>query len=187
MKSTLRNMVMVLMLITLIASAAVGVVYQLTVEPIAAAKKAKITSAIKEVLPVFDSLKDDGQKIEKDGGVMTEYTALKGTDVVGYAIETFSKKGYGGEIRLLVGFLPDGTINGIAVISHQETPGLGDKIDKSKSNFSVQFEGKNPETFKLGIRKDATGDVDAITASTISSRAFVDAVVRAYDVVKSKK
>jgi len=79
----------------------------------------------------------------------------------------------------MVGFAPDGTILRVAVLEHKETPGLGDKIDKSRSDFSVQFEGKNPESFKLSVKKDK-GDVDAITASTISSRAFCDAVSRAY-------
>ncbi|HRC93634.1 MAG TPA: RnfABCDGE type electron transport complex subunit G, partial [Tenuifilaceae bacterium] len=91
--------------------------------------------------------------------------------------------GFGGRIELMVGFLPDGTINKITVISHKETPGLGDKIDPGKSDFSVQFEGKNPETFKVMVKKDG-GDVDAITASTISSRAFCDAVNRAYKAFK---
>lgn len=71
----------------------------------------------------------------------------------------------------MVGFLPDGTIHRVETLSHNETPGLGDKIDRSKSDFSVQFEGKNPRTFRLAVRKDG-GDVDAITASTISSRAY---------------
>lgn len=178
---------MVLMLITLIASAAVGIVYQLTEAPISAAKRAKITNAIKEVLPSFDSLKNEGDEIEIDGGKLTVYTALKGDAVVGYAVESFSKNGYGGDMRILVGFLEDGTINNTAVISHSETPGLGDKIDKSKSDFPLQFNGKNPEIFKLGVKKDNAGDVDAITASTISSRAFTDAIERAYSSLKKYK
>ncbi|MFI3262871.1 MAG: RnfABCDGE type electron transport complex subunit G [Rikenellaceae bacterium] len=186
MKSSLKNMVMVLMLITLIASAAVGVVFQLTEEPIEAARSAKITNAIKEVMPEFDEV-SEGETLERDGGEMVVYKATKGGQVVGYAIQTFSKEGYGGEIKLLIGFLPDGTINKAAVISHKETPGLGDKIDKSKSNFSLQFEGKNPAKFKLGVKKDGKGDVDAITASTISSRAYVDAVKRAYELAKEQK
>ncbi len=86
-------------------------------------------------------------------------------------------------MTLMVGFLPDGTIKDISVISHAETPGLGDKIQKSKSNFAVQFEGKNPESFRLAVRKEG-GDVDAITASTIWSKAFTDAVERAYLVLQ---
>ena len=96
------------------------------------------------------------------------------------AVLTFTKNGFSGQIDLMVGFLSDGTIHAIEVIAHKETPGLGDKMESGKSNFSVQFEGKNPETFKLAVRKDG-GEVDAITASTISSRAYCEAVQRAYD------
>jgi electron transport complex protein RnfG len=105
---------------------------------------------------------------------------MKNGNLVGTAIETYSKKGFSGMIKLMVGLAPDGTIINISVLSHNETPGLGDKIDKKKSDFSLQFNGKNPSTFKLSVKKDR-GDVDAITASTISSRAYCDAVQRAWD------
>ena len=80
----------------------------------------------------------------------------------------------------MVGLLPDGTINDISVLEHKETPGLGDKMDKEKSDFSLQFQGKDPKNFAINVRQDG-GDVDAITASTVSSRAFCDAVIRAYN------
>ncbi len=79
----------------------------------------------------------------------------------------------------MIGFLPDGTIKDVAVLEHKETPGLGDKMERKKSDWSLQFQGQNPATFKIAVTKDG-GDVDAITASTISSRAFCDAVERAY-------
>lgn len=186
MKSSLRNMVMVLLLITLIASGAVGVVYQLTIDPIEVAKAAKIKDAITQVLPPFDKL-EPKKEVLVDGQAVTIYTAVGSTGVIGYAVESFSKNGFGGLIKILVGFLPDGTINGTAVISHAETPGLGDKMDKKKSDFAVQFEGKNPDNFKLGVRKDGAGDVDAITASTISSRAFTEAIQIAYDTLNKNK
>ena len=185
MKSTLKNMVLVLFCITLICSAAVGLVYQATKGPIDAAKAAKVTQAIALVLPEFTN--DPGtekQVIDVDGGQVTVYTAKKGDTVVGYAVETFTNNGFGGLIKLMAGFLPDGTICKVETLQHSETPGLGDKIDRSKSDFSVQFEGKNPGTYRLAVKKDG-GDVDAITASTISSRAYVDALTRAYKTVQS--
>ena len=94
-------------------------------------------------------------------------------------------KGFSGKIELMVGFLDDGTIENTAVLMHKETPGLGDKMDQKKSDFSLQFIGKNPVDFKLKVKKDG-GDVDAITAATISSRAFCDAVQRAYDVFEKE-
>jgi electron transport complex protein RnfG len=86
----------------------------------------------------------------------------------------------------MVGFLKDGTINNTAVVSHKETPGLGDKMDVKKSDFPVQFEGKNPSSYKLKVTKDG-GDVDAITAATITSRAFCDAVDKAYKSFEKNK
>ncbi|MDD3108732.1 MAG: RnfABCDGE type electron transport complex subunit G [Alistipes sp.] len=185
MKSTLKNMILTLLVITLIASAAVGLVYQVTAGPIAQAKQEKVTTAIAAVLPAFDNQPGETRtEYPVDGGTLTLYTATQGADTVGYAIETFTMKGFGGEIRLMVGFLKDGTIHSVETLSHNETPGLGNKIERSKSDFSVQFEGKNPADFKLSVRKDG-GDVDAITASTISSRAYTDAVNRAYTLLQS--
>ena len=178
-------MVLTLLAITFVSAAAVGTIYEITQEPIAAAKSAKIGSAVALVVPPFDNNPDETKTIDSlDGKTVTVYTALSGQDTVGYAIETFSNSGFGGEIRLMVGFLTDGTIHRVETLSHNETPGLGDKIDRSKSDFSVQFEGKNPRTFRLAVRKDG-GDVDAITASTISSRAYADALTRAYHVFES--
>lgn len=77
----------------------------------------------------------------------------------------------------------DGSIHDVVHLEHKETPGLGDKIEKSKSNWSNQFRGKNSANFPLKVKKDG-GDVDAITASTISSRAYCDAINRAYKVFK---
>lgn len=184
MESTLKNMVVVLFSITLVAAAAVGGVYLLTKEPIAQAKITKTNNAIKEVMPSFDN--DPSAEVitkEVDGETVKIYPAKNGGELKGYAIETFSKNGFGGTIMLMVGILNDGSINSISVIQQKETPGLGDKIEKSKSDFSLQFEGKNPETFKLAVKKDG-GDIDAITASTITSRAFADAVDRAHRIWK---
>ncbi len=188
MKSTIKNMVLVLLAITAVGSAAVGYVYTLTKEPIEKAKQQKVTDAIRAVLPDFDNDPAAEKRVETvDGGEVTVYPATKGGNPVGYAVETFSAKphnGFGGTVRLMVGLLPDGTIHAVEVISHSETPGLGDKMDKSKSDFPQQFAGKNPATYKLSVTKDG-GDVDAITAATISSRAFCDAVARAYNVFQS--
>jgi len=85
----------------------------------------------------------------------------------------------------MVGFLPDGTIYDVEVLDHKETPGLGDKIDRKKSDFTRQFQNKNPGAFSLTVKKDG-GSVDAITAATISSRAFCNAVQRAYDVYRKE-
>jgi len=180
-ESNLKNMLIALLAITLIASASLGGIYELTKEPIAAAKLEKKNNAIKQVIPEFDNNPtSEVYKAAIDGDTLYFYPGKKGGDIVGTAVETFTNLGFSGEIKVMVGFLPDGTINDVAVLEHEETPGLGDKMERKKSDWSVQFQGKNPETFHLLVKKDG-GDVDAITASTISSRAFCDALARAYE------
>lgn len=182
-ESNFKNMLLTLLSVTVIASALLGVVYSFTSDPIAQATANKINNAIKAVLPEFDNRPADSVRVvQVEKGELKLYRATKGGVYVGTAIHTFTEKGFGGRFDLMVGFLPDGSINRVAVIAHKETPGLGDKINPEKSNFSVQFEGKNPATFKLSVKKDG-GDVDAITASTISSRAYCDALERAYNVL----
>jgi electron transport complex protein RnfG len=179
-ESSFLNMVLTLLLITFIASAALGYLYELTKGPIAASKLAKLNNAITQVVPEYDTI--PGNQVYKmgvDGDTLVFYPAMKNGELVGTAVSTFTNKGFSGYINLMVGFLPDGTIHNISVLEHKETPGLGDKMTKKKSEWSVQFNGKNPAEFKIKVTKDR-GDVDAITASTISSRAFCDAVDRAY-------
>ncbi|HKL66822.1 MAG: RnfABCDGE type electron transport complex subunit G [Bacteroidales bacterium] len=184
-ESNLKNMLVALTMITLIASAALGGIYELTKEPIAAAKLEKKNNAIRQVIPDFDNNPtEEVYKHAADGDTLYFYPGKSGGNIVGTAVETFTNKGFSGEIKVMVGFLPDGTINDVVVLEHAETPGLGDKMEKSKSDWTVQFQGKDPESFRLMVTKDG-GDVDAITASTISSRAFCDAVARAYETFKS--
>jgi electron transport complex protein RnfG len=157
-----------------------GSVYAITKEPIRLAELKKKNEAIQVVVPGFDN--EPSQEVERvfaDGDSLYLYTARKGDEILGTAVETFTNMGFSGEFKLMVGFAPDGTIIDIAVIKHAETPGLGDKMEKGKSDFSLQFMGKHPDSFNLAVKKDR-GDVDAITASTITSRAYCDAVTRAY-------
>ncbi len=179
-ESTFPNMLITLFGVTLLAAGLVGSVFAITKEPIRLAELKKKNDAIRVVVPGFDN--EPSQEVDKvsmDGDSIYFYTARRGDEILGIAVETFTNKGFGGEIRLMVGFKLDGSIIDIAVIKHAETPGLGDKMEKDKSDFSVQFMGKHPENFKLAVKKDR-GDVDAITASTISSRAYCLAVKRAY-------
>lgn len=184
-ESNLINMVLTLLVITFISGGVLGYIYDLTKAPIAKAKLAKKVEAIKGVLPEFDNNPNEQVKtVEIDEKTALEiYPATKDTKGVGTAVKTFSKNGFSGLVWLMVGFEPDGTIHNIEVLEHQETPGLGTKMATPK--FKDQFKGKNPKDFKLQVKKDG-GDVDAITAATISSRAFCDAVQRAYEHVNKK-
>lgn len=179
-ESTFMNMLATLFMVTLVAAGLLGSVYAITKEPIRLAELKKKNEAIQVVVPGFDN--EPSQEVERifmDGDSIYLYTARQGDTLLGTAVETFTNMGFSGEIKLMVGFAPDGSIIDIAVVKHAETPGLGDKMEKGKSDFSVQFMGKHPDSFKLAVKKDR-GDVDAITASTITSRAYCDAVIRAY-------
>lgn len=181
-ESTFINMSVTLFAVCLIASAVLGGVYAVTKAPIEAAQLAKINGAIGGVVPAFDNApSDDKFEVEVNGKKSVVYPAKNGGEIVGYAIEASTSTGFGGNITLMVGFTTDGAIVKTSVISHAETPGLGAKITESESHFVTQFEGKNPAdpNFKLSVKKDG-GSVDAITASTITSRAFCDAVNTAY-------
>ena len=177
MKSTLVNMVAVLFGITLVASAGVGAVHMVTAEPIAQAEAAAKVAALERVLPAFE--RTESETVTRDEMPITVYTATQGADVVGYAVETMSKNGFGGPISLMVGFSPAGEVLNVNVLKQTETPGLGTKMADEGTPLLASFERRNPADMKLAVRKDG-GDVDALTAATISSRAYVDAMSRAY-------
>lgn len=178
-ESTFRNMVLSLTLISLGASACLGFVYQMTKKPIELSVLNKKLSAIKEVVPEFDNNPDEEmyRLPTGDGDSLDIYPAKKDNQIVGYAVSTYTNKGFSGIISLVAGFKPDGTIYNIIVLQQKETPGLGAKM--TESAFKDQFNDKNPSAFSLKVKKDG-GPVDAISAATISSRAFCDAVQRAY-------
>ncbi len=170
-------MVIVLFTITAIAAAALGAVYEATKDPIAAAKALKQSAAIKAVVPKFDNDPiADVMEYEVDGGVIKIFPAKKGEKTVGHAIETFTNSGFSGLIRIMVGVDVEGNIVNYSVLEHKETPGLGSKMQEWFASKG-DIRGMNPEKNKLTVSKDG-GDVDAITAATISSRAFLDAINR---------
>jgi len=185
-ESNFINMVVTLFMVSAVAALALGAVYNVTKEPIALAKKKKLEAAIKTVLPEFDNIKTIKVGLGDGEDSLVYYIASKNDEVIGTAIKTWTMKGFSGKIEIMVGLLQDGTINNTAVVSHKETPGLGDKMDVAKSDFPLQFMGKNPSNFNLAVSKDG-GDVDAITAATITSRAFCDAIDRASDSFKKQE
>jgi electron transport complex protein RnfG len=178
LESTLINMILSLVLISMVMSAALAFVYLKTKGPIENAAKQKEAEAIRQVLPEFDSDPVSG-KTEKNGVFI--YNMKKQDQTVGYAVKSYTDKGFGGHVEIMAGFLPDGSIYKVAVLGHKETPGLGTKMTEPR--FSNQFPGKNPAEFTLKVKKDG-GQVDAITAATVSSRAYCDALQRAYDSMK---
>lgn len=175
-KSSFTNMVACLGAITLVCSALLGVFHQLTAAPIEAAAKAKTQNAISAVLPEFDTL-SELQQCEAG----SYYLASKDGEVVGIAVNAQSS-GFGGTLRLMVGFYTDGRICNTSVLEHAETPGLGAKC--TEPAFAGQFKDFDTSVKKLSVTKDG-GDVDAITASTITSRAYCKALENAVNIYQT--
>lgn len=172
-----------LTVICVVAGAILAGVNMYTTGPIAASKAAALEQAIKEVAPEFDNkpTEDAYMAVTGDGDSLKIYPAMKEGKVVGAAVESNTKKGFSGEIKVIVGFDADGKLRNYSVLQHAETPGLGAKMQEwfreNKNKQSVL--GRNLADGELKVAKDG-GDVDAITAATITSRAFLNAVNRAY-------
>ena len=152
LESTFKNMVLSLVIISMVAAGALAGVYMLTLGNIEAQKKAKQEAAKQAVLAGHED---------------------------GYAVET-AVDGFGGTFRVMVGFDQEGNILGYEILEHQETPGLGSHMEHWFKNADKP--GQNIIGRKAGalqVSKDG-GDVDAITAATITSRAFLKAVNQAY-------
>jgi electron transport complex protein RnfG len=174
-------MLLSLTVIALFSAMALGFTYTQTKDVIAEVKRQKDLNAIKEVLPEFENEPDlEMYTVENFIGLKL-YPAKKGGQLAGTAVKTFSGSGFSGDIWIMVGFDSEGKIINTSVVEHKETPGLGSKMEKNK--FKSQFVGINPGGFNLEVKKDG-GNIDAITAATISSRAFCEAVKMAYDAFK---
>jgi electron transport complex protein RnfG len=182
-ESTLKNMVLSLTLVALGASACLGFIYEITKGPIETTALNKKLDAIKLVVPDFNN-NPDAEMFRLptgDGDSLDVYPAKKDSVLIGYAVNTYTNNGFSGNITMMAGFKTDGTIINITVLTHKETPGLGTKM--TEPEFKDQFMNKNPREFSLVVDKDG-GPVDAITAATISSRAFCDAIQRAYNTLQ---
>lgn len=177
-------MILSLFGITLVASAGVAVVYEITKEPIAAAQQAAVELSLTEVLPAFDG--NTKQSVVVDELPIEVYTATNGGEVVGYAVQTATKQGYSGLITMMVGISPANEVMGVSILSHAETPGLGSKMCDEGNALITSVKGASLESFNLSVKKDG-GDVDALTGATISSRAYCDAIARAYAALKLVK
>lgn len=199
------KMVLTVALFTLLSGALLGFVYRQTKPRIEAAKLPEKIAALANILPEFDNaILDTLRCAEPDGAPVDDkclrrmYTATKDGRPVGYALETFTTKGYGARIDLLVGCSADFAVTGVYILGHQETPGLGAKIVEGHKSWKdaaaiaapdrpyiLQFAGKRLGEFDFRVRKDG-GQVDAITASTISSRAVAGAIEQALTLLRDR-
>ena len=178
-KSSFKNMTICLLAICLVCSGLLAGVYALTAEPIAAAAAAKNEAAIKEVLPETAVTIEEERTVDFEGASYAYNLAYdEQGNTVGCAINV-APVGFGGPISIKVGFDANGVICNTKVLSQAETPGLGAKC--TEPAFADQFKGWGPSAKKLAVKKDG-GAVDAITASTITSRAYSDGLALAVQV-----
>ena len=186
-ESTLINMLVALLVIAAVSGGVLGLVYGVTKDAIAEVDQKKNEAAIQAVLPLDGEIIYEADTlIYNYEGVETAFPCTIAKDAngnfQGAAVKT-NEGGFGGKIDMMVGFLADGTIKGTSVLSHAETPGLGANMT---GKFKDQFVDKNPADFRLIVKKDG-GDVDAITAATITSRAFSKAVDKAHKAFEANK
>jgi electron transport complex protein RnfG len=191
MKSSLKNMVLVLFTITAVSALLVGLVHNITKDVIAQTEEKAKNEAKFKVL----------NTTEKDAVVLADSIINKDTDYevvvsivefkndatkMGYAVEapSITKSGYGGRIKLMVGFIEEGenlSISGVEVLSQNETPGLGANMTKADNALVKSILAKDPAELSFKVKKDdANGSFDSLTGSTISSRAYANAVETAY-------
>ena len=185
LESTLVNMVTVLVGVAVITGALLAWVNHVTEAPIKAQDEIALANGIKEVMGT-DNLKvtaDDELKQTFEGKELTSVVHMTATadgKFLGAAVES-TTLGFGGDLKVLVGFDAEGKVLGYTILQAAETPGLGAKADKwFQKDGKGSIVGKTPST-PLAVNKDG-GDIDAITASTITSRAFLKAVNQAYQV-----
>ena len=164
----------------MISVALLAYVNELTKGPIAEANAKALSEAVKAVVPGFDNDPIAEKRVQElDGASFAIYPATKEGQYIGAAVEA-SSMGFGGELKVLVGFDAQGNILDYSVLQHAETPGLGSKsVDWFKKGNAGDITGMNPGQGELTVSKDG-GQVNAITASTITSRAFLAAVNKAY-------
>ena len=201
LESSFKNMVLVLTIISLVAAGLLAYINKVTQEPIAAISEANQQNGIKSVLGIDADEAVTVDATEKDGFQIFAVTHADGTPA-GTAVQSTDKSGFGGDLVVLVGFADNGDIKGYEVMQHAETPGLGARAGewfrtasaseaKNVNGFTRvvlgnpdpagnhNIIGMNPGKSNFSVSKDG-GDVDAITASTITSRAFLRAVNNAY-------
>lgn len=178
LESTWYNMALVLTLIAVVAGAALGYVNELTKGPIEEIKAQQLADGIKKVLNAQELQVEEPETAE-DGTVL--YQTDKGT-----AVKATDPNAFSGKLTVLVGFDVKGVIQGYEVLETSETPGLGAKANQwFQTGGKGCIIGKNPGEKALDVKKDG-GEVDAITASTITSRAFLRCVNKAYAALSGK-
>lgn len=179
----------ILLLFALVGTAMVAYTYDSTRERIVANERATLLRKLHRLIPpeshdnvlLQDTLQVQNQTLLGSTEPVTVYRARLHGEPVALVIEALAPDGYSGTIRLLVGINLDGSLNGVRVVAHRETPGLGDAIEEERSAWILGFTGKslqNPPLQKWAVKKDG-GAFDQLTGATITPRAVVKAVRQA--------
>lgn len=167
-------------LVALLASGALALASMATTGPIAAAEENDLRRSLSEVLPegfADNNFIDDTVAVTRDGTPVTVYRARK-DGVAKAAMFKVSGYGYSSDVQIMMAVGVDGRILGVRVLKHAETPGLGDKIEITKSKWILGFNGRSledPVEARWAVKKDG-GDFDQLTGATITPRAVVKAV-----------
>lgn len=191
LESSITNMVIVLVGVALITGAILAYVNNITAGPIQEQAEKTLTDGIKKVMGGGDLKVTSNDTIRqtingKEATFIIHATQDANGNSLGAAVES-TTGGFGGDLKVLVGFNPDGNILGYTILQTAETPGLGAKAEAwFQKDGKGNIIGKNPSTDNLTVSKDG-GSVNAITASTITSRAFLLAVNNAYNAYKNGK
>ena len=164
-----------LCIITLVAAFLLAGVNKITKTKIADAEKNSIIQAMKVLFPEADEFKEISESVSE---------GLKDGENIGYCVNV-SPKGYGGEIKILVGIDSEDKVTGIEVLSHSETPGLGAK--STSEEFKSQFKGKDTELSVVKSQTQNSGEIQAITGATVTSRAIADGVKEASSIIEEIK
>lgn len=165
----------VLLSITVVAAFCLGIVSEITKAPIAQQEIKAQQEAMQKVLPDAESFEE--VQIESTATIKSVNAAVKGGEVCGYVVNV-TPSGFGGVVSTMVGVNLDGTISGVTVLSHSETPGLGARCtEEGEGSLMNEFAGK---TAPVAVTKDG-GEIHAITSATITSRAVTSGVNEACD------
>ena len=184
-QASMASLVIVLAVICLVSAAVLGLVNKVTVGPIQANTEKTVQESLRSVMPIDGDYEDvtdqyTGGNVTVDvTGVSVPIKAVYKAGDEGYVVESMSPNGFGGALDMMAGVDNDGNVTGIAIISHAETSGLGSK--STDPEWQAQFKGVNGT---IGVTKDGY-QINAITGSTITSRAVCDGVNAAIAVVES--
>lgn len=187
-----------LALFALLTAGLIAGTWLLTKDTIASERRKAEERALLEIIPRErhdNSMLDDTRPLAAGShglGLREDrrlYIARRNGQPVAVIVPVLARDGYSGDIELIVGVNADGSVAGVRVLNHRETPGLGDKVDLKKSDWILDFDGRslgNPALTGWAVRKDG-GAFDQFTGATITPRAAVAAILRALQYVEGER